>query len=392
MKKEICLNSIRERIELYNVKYPNSYNYIILKLCFWLVKQIFKKETVKKSNNQKYKVAFLLSGGVGDIICSMPYISKFYSNFYLDNDIDIFVHETREIIEGLFLHKKDYKKLDIFNSFSPESYDLVILLIRFPKVLRFKKSHDIELNAYIDYLKKVYKDNPIMFESGTQGDAIANAYSLLEGNVRSSQADLGQKLKVKSSDFTIDVVDDVTEVLSKFSLLNKQYITIQRGVGEADLTKEKSTRLWEKSKYDETCKLLKSQYPDIKIVQLGVSENYAIKNIDLDLRGKTSFEELKVLLKFSKLHISTEGGMVHLRHFLKGGKSVVLFGPTSKEFYGYPENINLSASLCANCEWVSNQWREKCIKTGSYAECMRLLTPEKILQSIIDQGVLSNVR
>lgn len=386
MQKNVDFEQLRERIELYKVKYPKSNRLLVLKLCCWLIKQLFAKEKIKTVKGKKYNIGITLSGGVGDIICAMPYVDAFCAQFSVESNIDVFVNSTPEIINGLFLNKVKCRRFDVLSTLSPKNYDLILLLIRFPKVLRFKKSHNDKLNEYIDYLKKVYEDNPIMFESGTQGDAIANAYSLLEGNVRSSQADLGQKLKVKASDFTIDVVDDATEVLSKFSLLNKQYITIQRGVGEADLTKENTTRLWEKSKYDETCKLLKSQYPDIKIVQLGVSKNYAIKNIDLDLRGKTSFEELKVLLKFSKLHISTEGGMVHLRHFLKGGKSVVLFGPTSREFYGYPENINIVAPCCSNCEWISNQWREKCMKTGNHAQCMSVLFPEKILKTIIEQG------
>ena len=49
--------------------------------------------------------------------------------------------------------------------------------------------------------------------------------------------------------------------------------------------------------------------------------------------------------------------MVHARHFLGGGTSVVLFGPTDERFYGYPENVNLSRRFCPfACELIDDDW------------------------------------
>ena len=81
--------------------------------------------------------------------------------------------------------------------------------------------------------------------------------------------------------------------------------------------------------------------------------------------------------------------MIFLRHFLQGGVSVVLFGPTDINFFGYTENLNLSASLCDQpCEWIVKNWMEKCVKTGNEAECMRLLNPEKVFNTICERNFL----
>ena len=119
----------------------------------------------------------------------------------------------------------------------------------------------------------------------------------------------------------------------------------------------------------------------MKIVQLGFSEDRCPKfnNIDIDLIGKTSLEEVKIILNNSIIHIDGEGGMVHLRHALHGGKSIVLFGATSPEFYGYSENINLRGDGCSHwCEWITENWQAKCARGYDRPPCSYSLTPETV--------------
>ena len=129
--------------------------------------------------------------------------------------------------------------------------------------------------------------------------------------------------------------------------------------------------------------MLKEKYPEVQIIQIGSKKQSPISGVDIDLRDQTDMEEAFSLLKHARLHISQEGGMVHARHFLGGGTSVVLFGPTDERFYGYPENINLSRRICPfACEWVEDDWMRKCIKTGRCADCMQRLTPEFIMEFV----------
>ena len=87
---------------------------------------------------------------------------------------------------------------------------------------------------------------------------------------------------------------------------------------------------------------LKNSYPEYRLVQLGRTDTLEIEGIDLDLRGKTSFEELKNILKYALIHIDGDCGMVHVRHYLQGGVSIWLWRTDFTYYIGYPENINLA--------------------------------------------------
>jgi ADP-heptose:LPS heptosyltransferase len=131
--------------------------------------------------------------------------------------------------------------------------------------------------------------------------------------------------------------------------------------------------------------MFKNCYPDYKVVLVG--EEYEktdeITSQDIDLSGQTNFEELKTLLFHSALHVDTEGGLVHLRHAIKGGKSVVLFGSTDEDFFGYSENINIRTKACPmSCEWMTINWAVDCINKKEPFVCMESITPEMVLKEI----------
>ena len=166
---------------------------------------------------------------------------------------------------------------------------------------------------------------------------------------------------------------------------------MQRGIGKADnMEGNKSTRVWPVEYYENLVDLIKQNYPSYQIVQIGSSDCSAINGCDFNLCGKTSFEELLSILNNSSLHIDNEGGMVHLRHFMEQKPSVVLFGPTGEDVYGYDENINLSVRPCPfSCEWLKKDWRNKCIKTNNKAECMQNITPTAVMNKINKKEVLA---
>src|SRR6185437_2317929 len=105
--------------------------------------------------------------------------------------------------------------------------------------------------------------------------------------------------------------------------------------------------------------LLKGKFPNITIVQLGTVTSRKIDNVDLDLRNKTTLKEVAWIIKHSLLHIDGESGMVRLAHALHT-KSAVLFGPTSKSFFSFDSNINLSSSVCGDCWWSTGDWLSRC--------------------------------
>ncbi len=168
-----------------------------------------------------------------------------------------------------------------------------------------------------------------------------------------------------------------------------QFITVHRG---NDLkNKANCVKLWPIGYYGILVKMLKQKYPEYQIVQLGVNKERCpdMENVDINLVGKTSLEDVVFLLKHSALHIDCEGGFTHLRHALHGGKTVVLFGPTDIAYYGYSENINLRTDVCSGCEWVREKWLESCIKEMRNPACMYSLTPEYVFSEIVKSEVLN---
>ena len=164
----------------------------------------------------------------------------------------------------------------------------------------------------------------------------------------------------------------------------RPFVTISCGAGAG----QESTKLWPEHRYGELMQLLRAQFPGILFVQTGM-ENEAKLDADCDLRGKTSFKELAALMRGAALHISSEGGPVHLRHLLQGGPSLVFFGPTDPVFYGYPENCNLRTQVCTPCEWVQRDWQKQCLRGFGHCRALDSLEASAVVQKIMKHPQIS---
>ena len=67
------------------------------------------------------------------------------------------------------------------------------------------------------------------------------------------------------------------------------------------------------------------------VIQIGTNVEKPIKGA-IDLLGRTWIKDACSLIKGAQFHLDTEGGFVHIAHFLKK-KSIVLFGPTPIKFF-----------------------------------------------------------
>ena len=350
------------------------------------------KEYIKSLRKTQYwgtddniaQVNFKLHGGIGDILIALNYIEQFKDNFS-NTDISITVPSYFYEEIKVLLHKH-YKISKIYTDKQKTKADIIIELVRCP-VIRYADKTKIskvnsKLYSWLNTIINFNLEHKEMLNPGTSSDFLLEKYSIIKGRKRLQEGDINNLLNIKDS-FKIHLKDNQSEVLAKFSL-NKPYITLQRGIGKADnMDGNKSTRIWAIEYYEKLVDLIKKQYPSYQIVQIGSSDCSAIKGCDFNLCGKTSFEEMLTILNDAKLHIDGECGMVHLRHFIDQRPSVVLFGPTNENFYGYKENINLSNRSCSlNCEWLGSEWRKKCIKTDDRAECMKELTPEDVFNKL----------
>ena len=97
---------------------------------------------------------------------------------------------------------------------------------------------------------------------------------------------------------------------------------------------------------------------------------------DIDVRNRTSFDELFCILKNSILHFDIDGACSHIAAALRT-KTVVLFGPTDIENSAYPENINIASSLCGAC------WGMTACPLGYESLCMKTITPDFVAKKAL---------
>lgn len=200
-------------------------------------------------------------------------------------------------------------------------------------------------------------------------------YGLLRGKNRIEHTDIHGILGIKRTDkLSIPIYEEELQYIGQNGLTPKGYITINRDAGTGS---DAHTKLWPIDYYIRLLKNIKMEYPELCIVLIGTRGDSRLKSyVDKDLTGNTSLPETNVVLKNSFLHIGSEGGLVHLMHFLHG-KSMVFFGPTDVRVFGYDENINLYTNACMeHCTWITDNWIEGCLKGDYIPDCMKTVTPE----------------
>ncbi|MCI8855585.1 MAG: glycosyltransferase family 9 protein [Clostridiaceae bacterium] len=419
LRKKIVMpnyyDDLRNRINNYQKRYPVTPRQTAVRLIWWNFKALLKKHSAaeeKKEKNilkkekqtdqpkriklqldpKKIHVAFLIRGGMGDYLIQINYIYQFYLKYSCSLlSIDIFTRRSFQTAEAILHTEGD----SFVNGLFPEegytdnfpNYDLFIDLSRYPNVKRHRMGriaeHMPQLLDYIYSCEKFRAEHERFFKYAGSTDGQSAMLCIVAGKKRIQQPDVYEFLGVTEDyKFTISTYYDA-ETLEKFGIGARPYLTIHRGC-DAYYTKD-SVKLWPVAYYQILIGLLKRKYPDLLIVQLGVSRERcpALEGVDIDLVEKTSLEDIKVLLKHSTLHIDGEGGMVHLRHALKGGISVVIFGPTSAEFFGYSENVNIVGAGCPTwCEWTIHNWQEKCVRGEPLPPCMHSIVPEMVMERI----------
>lgn len=348
------------------------------------------EDKLNLSNNQ-INVGFLLRGGLGDMVVSANYLYKFRQKYSDENlRIDVFSHNSfnsakvvlydGNVIDNLYKEEGFEKRF--------HDYDVFFDLSRYPNLKRRndKKIAAMmpELFEYIHLSERYRSENARFFTKAGITDGQSAMLSVIKGKKRINQPDIFEFFGITEKyEYEIPLMEDELDYLKDIDLADRKFITINRGV-DTNYTSN-SIKMWPLSYYNILIALLKKKYPDLVLVQLGASHDRcpAFENIDIDMVGKTNLEQVKVLLKHSLVHIDNEGGMVHLRHALGGGKSVVIFGPTSADFFGYSENENLVGNGCDTwCEWAVSSWQGGCLRGFHTAPCMASVTPEMVMDAV----------
>ena len=381
------------KIDRYLEKYGSSPWKANLRFFLWFLMQPFRipLRWMHPKRDKICRIAFDLRGGVGDIIVALNFIqnfSRFLDAEKVEHVIDLYVppNKERRTITKVLCRGQSFVRSVRPPSMLRRDCDLHIEIFRAPDPLYINRPKVVTLSPklldWCDALVAFRNENRLVYRNGTPGNYIGTQLAILQGRNRLQLGDFGNLIGVKST-FRPEIPPNFRETLAKFGLTDTPFITLQRGIGGGD--RNAGTRLWPQEHYEKLIAMVHERLPGVKIVQLGVLRNLPLCGVDVDLRGKTSFEELAAILTASRCHIDGECGMVHLRHFFSAGPSVVLFGPTNEHFYGYPENFNLRSDACpGGCELITTYYVRKCPRGLDENVCLTRILPETVLEKIAE--------
>lgn len=177
----------------------------------------------------------------------------------------------------------------------------------------------------------------------------------------------GDQLEIASDD----------AVLGRFGLQGRSFVTVHNGFDtNFFVAGQRATKCY--PYFGEVAAGLKATRPDLIIVQIGTTTSDPIPGVDLNLIGRTSLREVAGLLRAAALHLDNEGGLVHLAACY-GRRSLVVFGPTPSDYFGYPQNINVDPVRCGGCWWIDELWMDRCPRGIGQPECMYSQPPERIV-------------
>lgn len=376
---------LNRKITKYRALYGADFRKTALRLAFWTATSAFRRLPSKVERDKNaLNVGLFFTGGLGDYLIAANYFGNL-KRYIGDAPVKFSLFAASPgAARAAFVDPIDERP------FVPQRFDLAISTARFPLVERVDRVR-VErfcpkLTPLIDAYRALEASQPLIFNLPPYGDGIANALSVVRGELRLQQPDVGGFLGI-GTDFNVEIPAPTDEdaILRKFGLDGKTFVTLNRGI-DAGAKSAESVKMWPLDYYVRLVADLKRAFPERTFVQLGVSPERSprIAGVDVDLVGKTNLDEVKILLKRAESHIDGEGGMTHLRRAMKGGPSVVLFGPTEPALYGYPQNLNLRAPYCRACEWADPDWSAVCPRTGGKAECMARLTPEFVAEKIVE--------
>ena len=337
------------------------------------------------TSNNEIAVAIQLEGGMGDSIINAAWVKEFYKQMDCPVLIDIFGRDDLKFVLNGHSYVNNIMPHSLFENVY--GYDIKFKIGHFVLVKevnlhkiasKSKKLIQIVecLNAFSEKYSKYAFSQPYY-------DGVWAKLCTHKGWNRWDELGANEAIEFSRNNNAMLHIDTIASaILKKYKLDFSPFITLHTGSDVAIQAGSLGTKVWPLERWAEFCQICKKKYPNITLVQIGPKLSNPIPGVDVNLLGKTSLSESAVLLKHAALHIDGESGLVHLRNQL-GKRSIVLFGPTPVDFYGYKQNTNIVSEKCLECMWMTDDWFTVCPKGLSAPECMAAITAEMVLSSTI---------
>jgi len=337
---------------------------------------------------KELNVAFRLNGGIGTYIYELNFIYYFWGKYKCH--IDIFASNNDELNYGLAAGQEFIENIYPRSKFTKDyKYALIIDLNWFPNIqyVDYKRITDVSLIQILNKWQDFYDNESYnnFFRNDDMYEYSIYQYCIAKEKNRMDVSDIGDDFSIEKDYFKYKLKTTLNEekILCNFNLYDDEYVTFQYGVNQ-NTSSGYSPKMWIPEQIKNFFKAYKDLNKNVKIVQLGEShEDYFLDVVDVCLVNKTSFEELKILLKHAKYHLDGECGMVHMRNSLCNKPSIVLFGQTPLQIYAHKSDINLENNNCnIGCSKLFTGWKKRCLLGDEKPRCMANITADMVLERI----------
>ena len=240
--------------------------------------------------NDKIRIAFLTSGGMGSIFVQMNFIYCFWTKMK-DEQVEIIVygHKSKEFND--FVMKK-CKFISEYYGYERRSecykYDAAAELILYPVIIfenNIIKNKSVKLHEIICDWKCFLEGT--MYRKYVAEYPFCDYYTYQYASINNKNClsiyDIKNNFEMTNSfKWKLEVEED-NMIIQSLGLKTNEYITIQRGATPG-IDASSSPKLWSENNYEELIRILHIIYPRKKIVQLGEKSNsIELKGVDMSL-------------------------------------------------------------------------------------------------------------
>jgi hypothetical protein len=323
------------------------------------------------------KVSAFITGGAGDIILNSGLIKQLDKDF---GEIDVYADnpEVFELFHGRKLkgYSPQAAMADTEDMIQINSFGTVCDgLTRIGDYYRVFKPTSV--------LKDLISANHIFLRKFPQINEWLQVHPHKDGEAAEFLKDHGYKRHTLPAAMlgyrNIDVLNLRPEPLPYLNL--GKYITLHNGIGMNHLGHViRATKVWDIAHYNELIQMIKKEFPEYMIVQIGTPTGEPMKGVDFTFTG--SLVDAMKVVAHASLHIDGETGLVHAARSF-GVKSIVMFGPTPSYWFGYDENTNIDLKMeCGPCWWSHNLWLKECRAEYKSPQCMNMIFPERVFEEV----------
>jgi ADP-heptose:LPS heptosyltransferase len=336
------------------------------------------------------RVAVYFTGGLGDMLQQVPFADAFNKRFQ-PGVLDLYFHGAKQSPGTLAVQcvpgARGPFKIDDLDE---DQYDLRIDMKHAVKYLSLNPDRIKTLSPVLfDLVEKAtarFVPYQFIHDHHANFDGLFGRLMAKYGmNAVQATGFLGGLAMSNTARPDLKVDPGARDVLERLALDRGKYIVVHDGF-DVDHhwanASNRSTKNWPIPHWERLIQLIKTERPDLKIVQIGHSKtSQPMHGVDCDLLSKTSFGEVIAILQEAALHITPEGGFLRVAWALDI-PTISLQGPSGSKFFQFGDTTQIVSDACNGCWFVLEEWMARCYRGYKSPICMNGIRPETVMSEV----------